>query len=161
MPSCWGHLSWEGLWHKPKQMLIAELYEAAVQAPKGLIGLDQPCLGPPPTPCPWPRGPISAQPQAPSPALRNAGGVPLPKLLLRHPGLTSHLAGGLANAWWSLDCHLNLTLLTNTKKPFTCQARFCTGDLVYMTNIFEHFMFQGLTLISVSLNGLTSKVPMN
>jgi len=141
-------------------MLIAEPYEAAVEAPKGLTGLDQPRLGPPPRPCPWPRGPISAQPQARSPALRTAGVVPLPRWFLGHPGLTLHLACGFAYAWWSLDCHRTLTLLTNTKKAFG-RAHCSTGDLMNMTNRSELLMFQGLALISISLSGLTSKVAMN
>lgn len=116
-------------------MLISEPYDASIHAPKDLTGLGHPCLRLPPTPCPWPRGPISARPQAPSPALRNAGGDLLPKLLFE---LSSWI--DLASGWWprmsrwSLGCPLNPALLTYTERPFMCQACLSTGDLVYMTN---------------------------
>lgn len=161
MPSCSGHLSWEDIWHKTKQMLIAEPYEAAVQDPNDLIGLDQPHLGPSPTPCPWPRGPISAWPWAPSPALSYSWRCP--------------------RAYWSLTCSLCIlgwphawpvashvpdghlaVMLNNIENPFmwvVSQALCSTGDLAPMTNISEHFLFQGLTLISVPLNGLTFQPP--
>lgn len=36
---CWGHLFWEGVWHKPKQMLIAETCETAVQGQRLLLAV--------------------------------------------------------------------------------------------------------------------------
>lgn len=165
MPSCWGHLSWEGLWHKPKQMLIAEPYEALLGClvSRALLALTSLAWGLPPHPAHGPRAPFQLSPGHPALpwAMLEVSLCPTgPDLLLGHPGLTSHLACGLAYAWWSLDCHLDLALLTNTKKPVS-PSHCSPGDLVNMTNTSEHFMFQGHTLILVSLSGLTSKVPKN
>lgn len=140
-------------------MLIAEPYEASICAPKDLTVLGYPCLKPSSNPAHTPGG--SFQPSLRLPAL------PWEMLevslcsncfLNYHSGLTLHLAGGQARAWWSLGCHLNPTLLTNTERPSTCQACFSTGvqDKCIWT-----FFFQGLTFFLFFLNSQTSEIPMN
>lgn len=79
-------------------MLIAEPCEAAIQGQRALLALTSLAWGLP--------SHLAYGPEAPfqlilrHPALP-WGGVPLPKLQLRHPRLTSHLAGGLPHVWWS------------------------------------------------------------
>lgn len=134
MPSCWEHLSWERLWHKPKQMLIAEPYAASVHWPWP----------------PWPEALPHTLPVAlglhfspasgTSPALRDAGDIPVPKLLFE---LSVWI--GLAAGWWPLGCHLTQTADWHRE---TLQVRL-VSPLVYTTKVFEHFLFQGLTLILV------------
>lgn len=145
MPSCWGHLSWEGLWHKPKQMLIAEPHEAAVQAPKHLTVLDQPCLGPPPTPCPWPKGPVSAQPQAPWGALEVFICPDCCLGILDWSG-TWPVALHMPDGDWAviLTWHCWLTQRSPSVGFVVTLETWWTWQITS-----EHFMFQRLTLIFV------------
>lgn len=134
-------------------MLISEPYDASIHAPKDLTGLGHPCLRLPPTSCPWPRGPISALPQALSPALRNAGGDLLPELLFE---LSSWI--DLAPGWWpcmsrwSLGCPLNPTPRDPSCVRLVSPLEiWCTGQ-IFVSRPHSHF---GLS------NGLTSEVPVN
>lgn len=159
MSSCWEHLSWESRWHKPKQMLIAEPYESSIHAPKDFTGLCHLCLKPPPTSCPWPRGPISTQPQAPSPALRNAGGVPLPKLLFEQSSWIDPAPG-----WWPCMCLMVTGLSSQTN------AAYQHWETLHVSGLFLYWctwkMYLSIFCFKASLsfwsfNGVAAEVPMN
>lgn len=128
MLSCWERLPWESLWHKPKEMLIAEPYEASIRAPNDLPGLGHPCLRILSPPCPWSRGPISVQPQARSPALRNSGGVPVPKLSFE-PSFWIDLTPG----WWPRLC---LMVTGLSAQPNTAHWH---PETLHMSGFFLHW----------------------
>lgn len=156
---CWKHLSWESLWHKPKEMLIAEPYEASIRAPKDLTGLGHLAWGLPPHPAHGPGAPCQFSLRHPALPWEILEVSLCPNCGLNyHSGLTSHLAGGHACAWWSLGCLLNPALLTSTERPFTCQACFSTAvhdkciSAIFVSRPHSHFGF---------LNGQTSQIPVN
>lgn len=135
MPSWCEHLSWESLWHKPKQMLIAEPYAASVHWPW------TPWPEASPHTLPMAQGPHFSPASGTSPALRDAGGIPVPKLLFE---LWFWI--GLEAGWWPLGCHVTQHCWLTPRDP-SGQACFSTGVhdksiwAFFVSGPHSHFVF--------------------
>lgn len=148
MLSCWERLPWESLWHKPKEMLIAEPYEASHPCPKRPSWPWPPLPEASPPTLPMIQGPHFSPAPGTQPCLekfwkRPCAQIVIWTIILDWPH-TWLVATPVPDGHWPVYStqHCSLT----PRDPSHVRL---LSPLVYVTNAFEHFFFQGLALILV------------